>query len=146
MKKVLIMGLPGAGKTYLANVFKNTLENCAWWNADVVRENTNDWDFSDEGRMRQARRMKTLCDFERDNGRLVLSDFVCPTPQTRQEFDPDIIFWLDTIDAGRFADTNKVFVKPTDEEGYKVITITKFLSDNEISDLAKEYLNNGDKK
>ena len=76
--KILIMGLPGSGKTYLAKRLQPLLK-AAWYNADIVREMANDWDFSPEGRIRQSLRMKNLADFEKSHGRIVICDFVCPT-------------------------------------------------------------------
>ena len=105
------MGLPGSGKTYLAQRLQPLL-NAAWFNADKVREMANDWDFSSEGRTRQSLRMKSLADYESDNGRIVICDFICPTLQTRRMFNPDIVIWLDTIKEGRFEDTNKLFEEP----------------------------------
>ena len=109
--KILIMGLPGSGKTYLAQRLQPLL-NAAWFNADKVREMSNDWDFSEEGRKRQSLRMKSLADYESENKRIVICDFICPTSETRKMFDPDIVIWLDTIKEGRFEDTNKLFEKP----------------------------------
>jgi len=109
--KILIMGLPGSGKTYLAQRLQPLL-NAAWFNADKVREMANDWDFSPEGRKRQSLRMKSLADYESENKRIVICDFICPTSETRKMFDPDIVIWLDTIKEGRFEDTNKLFEKP----------------------------------
>ena len=109
--KILIMGLPGSGKTYLAQRLQPLL-NSAWFNADKVREMANDWDFSPEGRKRQSLRMKSLADYESKNKRIVICDFICPTSETRKMFDPDIVIWLDTIKEGRFEDTNKLFEKP----------------------------------
>jgi len=109
--KILIMGLPGSGKTYLAQRLQPLL-NAAWFNADKVREMANDWDFSSEGRTRQSLRMKSLADYESDNKRVVICDFICPTAETRKMFNPDIIIWLDTIKEGRFKDTNKLFEDP----------------------------------
>ena len=105
------MGLPGSGKTYLTERLVPLL-NCAWYNADKVREMANDWDFSDIGRKRQASRMRTFADFEKKNGRFVICDFVCPTKETRKSFNADIIIWMDTIKKGRFEDTNKIFQSP----------------------------------
>ena len=110
--KILIMGLPGSGKTYLAKKLQPLL-NAAWYNADVVRNMANDWDFSSEGRIRQSMRMKTFADFEKENNRVVICDFVCPTRETRKNFNPDITIWMNTITEGRFEDTNKMFEKPT---------------------------------
>jgi adenylylsulfate kinase len=109
--KILIMGLPGSGKTYLAQRLQPLL-NSAWFNADKVREMANDWDFSPEGRERQSLRMKSLADYESENKRIVICDFICPTSETRKMFDPDIVIWLDTIKEGRYEDTNKLFEKP----------------------------------
>ena len=105
------MGLAGSGKTYLAQRLQPLL-NSAWFNADKVREMANDWDFSPEGRKRQSLRMKSLADYESENKRIVICDFICPTSETRKMFDPDIVIWLDTIKEGRFEDTNKLFEKP----------------------------------
>ena len=105
------MGLPGSGKTYLAQRLQPLL-NAAWFNADKVREMANDWDFSSEGRTRQSLRMKSLADYESDNDRIVICDFICPTSETRKMFNPDIVIWLDTIKEGRFEDTNKLFEEP----------------------------------
>ena len=110
--KILIMGLPGRGKTYLAERLQPLLE-AAWYNADKVRGMAGDWDFSDDGRTRQSLRMKNLADFETSHNRFVICDFVCPTEETRNIFDPDILIWLDTIKEGRFEDTNKIFEEPS---------------------------------
>ena len=118
--KILIMGLPGSGKTYLAERLQPLLE-AAWYNADKVRGMAGDWDFSDDGRTRQSLRMKNLADFETSHNRFVICDFVCPTEETRNIFDPDILIWLDTIKEGRFEDTNKMFVKP-DKYDFHVTT------------------------
>jgi adenylylsulfate kinase len=135
MKKILIMGLPGSGKTTLAAALKkyieensyqflmNKLEPCQfdspyhrtsaavnWINADDVRKKFNDWDFSYEGRIRQSVRMaeladKSACDF-------VIADFVAPLPEMRFNFSADWAIWVDTITQGRYDDTNKLFVQP----------------------------------
>ena len=109
--KILIMGLPGSGKTYLAARLQPLLK-AAWYNADNVREMANDWDFSDEGRLRQSLRMKSVADFESAHNRIVICDFVCPTKETRNIFEADITIWLDTIEKGRFEDTNALFEPP----------------------------------
>ena len=109
--KILVMGLPGSGKTYLTQRLVPLL-NAAWYNADQVRKMANDWDFSDDGRSRQSMRMKAFADFEKSHGRNVVCDFVCPTKETRKNFDADITIWMDTISEGRFEDTNNIFQKP----------------------------------
>jgi len=105
------MGLPGSGKSTLAEPFAQ-LVNGVWLNADAVRKEYNDWDFSPEGRIRQAQRMRYLADGVVRAGRIAVADFVCPTPQARAEFAPDYVVWMDTIKSGRFEDTNRVFVPP----------------------------------
>lgn len=105
------MGLPGSGKTYLSERLQPLLK-CAWFNADKVREMANDWDFSEEGRTRQSNRMRAMADFEKSHGRYVICDFVCPTKETRKEFNADFVIWMDTIKEGRFEDTNKLFQEP----------------------------------
>ena len=126
--KILVMGLPGSGKTYLSERLQKHLE-CAWFNADEVRKMANDWDFSVDGRLRQASRMKNLADFESKTcGRTVICDFVCPTLAARESFDADFTIWMNTIQAGRFEDTNKLFETP----GYADLVIEKFLTDKEI--------------
>ena len=106
------MGLPGSGKTTLAKKLI-PFYNAVWLNADKVRKEADDWDFSSEGRIRQADRMKTLAQKAIDEGRNVVADFICPTEQTRSDFNADYIIWMDTIKEGRFDDTNKMFVQPT---------------------------------
>jgi len=126
MKKILVMGLPGSGKTYLAEKLKKFLEesiyhtdvetlsrshpSIEWFNADDIRKKFNDWDFSHEGRIRQSHRMfelaeKSKCDF-------VICDFVAPLPEMRNNFKADWTIWVDTIEKGRFEDTNKMFIAP----------------------------------
>ena len=105
------MGLPGAGKTYLAERLAPMI-SAVWLNADKVRNDANDWDFSPEGRLRQAKRMKDLSQKALDEGKHVIADFVCPTPETREDFNADVTIWMDTIKKGRFEDTNKMFVPP----------------------------------
>ena len=126
--KILVMGLPGSGKTYLAERLAPMIQ-AAWYNADKVREMANDWDFSDEGRERQSNRMKTFADFEKSHNRFVICDFVCPTKSTRANFDADIIIWMDTIKEGRFEDTKKLFQNPTNVDFH----ITEWNEKNHIN-------------
>ena len=111
MKIILVMGLPGAGKTTLADELAPMLE-AKRLNADEIRKAANDWDFSEEGRKRQARRMAEHALKLKNNGNYVVADFICPTPEARSLFPADFIIWLDTIKKGRFEDTNQMFVKP----------------------------------
>ena len=106
------MGLPGSGKTTLASELVNLL-NAKWLNADKIREELNDWDFSAEARLRQAKRMSVYADKYIKEGYHVVADFICPLPKTRELFNADYTVWVDTIKKGRFDDTNAMFVKPT---------------------------------
>lgn len=135
-QRILIMGLPGSGKTYMAQALKRYLEENStlehlplelwsgeqappldwhatvdWFNADDIRKKFNDWDFSKEGRIRQSLRM---LDFAiRCSGDYVICDFVAPLVEMRNNFKADWTIWMDTIESGRFEDTNKAFVPPT---------------------------------
>jgi hypothetical protein len=134
-QKILIMGLPGSGKTYLATALKRYLETNSsvktmpwhrivnmehtpvtyhsqvdWFNADEIRKCYNDWDFSREGRIRQSLRMAEFA--LKCTGDYVICDFVAPLPEQRNNFKADWTVWVDTIDAGRYEDTNQAFVPP----------------------------------
>jgi broad-specificity NMP kinase len=134
-QKILIMGLPGSGKTYLATALKQYLETNSsirtmpmfrtvnmehtpvtyssqvdWFNADEIRKRYNDWDFSREGRIRQSLRMAEFA--LKCTGDYVICDFVAPLPEQRFNFKADWTVWMDTIDAGRYEDTNQAFVSP----------------------------------
>tara|TARA_A100000164_G_C21715537_1_gene680338 strand:+ start:322 stop:729 length:408 start_codon:yes stop_codon:yes gene_type:complete len=111
MKIILIMGLPGAGKTTLADELA-PLMNAKRLNADEVRKAANDWDFSEEGRKRQSKRMADNAIKLKNEGNNVIADFICPTPAARKLFPADYVIWVDTIKSGRFEDTNQMFVKP----------------------------------
>tara|TARA_B100000029_G_scaffold174084_1_gene170797 strand:- start:1164 stop:1574 length:411 start_codon:yes stop_codon:yes gene_type:complete len=111
MKIILIMGLPGAGKTTLAATLAPMI-NAKRLNADEVRKAANDWDFSPEGRTRQAKRMAEFALKLKNEGNYVVADFICPTPEARKLFPADYVIWVDTIKEGRFEDTNQMFIKP----------------------------------
>ena len=114
------MGLPGSGKTTLANELAKLIKSKRL-NADEVRKAANDWDFSEEGRTRQAKRMSEAALKIKSEGNNVIADFICPTPEARSLFPADYIVWVDTIKEGRFDDTNKMFVKP-DKYDFQVTT------------------------
>lgn len=117
-KRILIMGLPGAGKTTLAKELQIRLreegKTVKWLNADEVRTIYNDWDFSEEGRIRQSLRMRELADkFITD---YVICDFVAPLLEMRNNFNADCTVWVDTIKESRFIDTNNIFIPPDSTE------------------------------
>lgn len=113
--KILICGLPGSGKTTLAKSLAKLL-NAKLLNADEVRTQNNDWDFSEDGRVRQAQRMRELADAIVYTGETVIADFICPTKKTREEFNADYTIWMDTIKEGRYEDTNVMFEKLKEKE------------------------------
>ena len=109
--KILIFGLPGSGKSTLAKPFADLIGG-VHINANAIRTKYNDWDFSLEGRNRQASRMKYLSDGVVKAGKIAVADFICPTHLTRLEFNPDYTVWMDTISRGKFEDTNDMFEPP----------------------------------
>jgi predicted ABC-type ATPase len=116
-QRILIMGLPGSGKTTLAQWIVDFLQKekkkIGWLNADDVRKKYNDWDFSESGRIRQSLRMRELADAMTDMD-FVICDFVAPLAEMRHNFKADWTIWVDTIREGRYADTNAMFVDPTE--------------------------------
>ena len=130
------MGLPGSGKTTLAKHLV-PMFNAVWLNADEVRKEADDWDFSPEGRQRQSSRMRTLAEKAVNENRVVVADFVCPTQQTRKEFGADYTIWMNTIKEGRFDDTNKMFEAPNDYDfkvSHKEADMWAFLIKQDILD------------
>ena len=109
--RILIMGLPGSGKTTLAlNLFAMLSSDVLWLNADEIRQKFNDWDFSEEGRLRQSSRMREIADVS--NRDYIIADFVCPLPAMRDIYAADFTVWMDTITEGRYQDTNRLFEPP----------------------------------
>ena len=109
IKKILIMGLPGSGKTYIAKKLTKLLK-ADWYNADKIRGKYNDWDFTKKGIIRQVKRMKDLAD--RSKKKYVIADFICPLKEQFRIFKPDLIVWMDTIKKSRYPKMNKMFQKP----------------------------------
>ena len=135
MKIILIMGLPGSGKTTLANELAPLL-NAKRLNADEVRKEANDWDFSKEGRKRQAKRMADFALKLKNQGNYVVADFICPTPEARSLFPADFVIWVDTIKEGRFDDTNQMFVKPEKYDFHVTTQDAKFWADKIIKEIS----------
>lgn len=119
------MGLPGSGKTWLASRISKHF-SIPFWDADDVRRIYNDWDFSIAGRAMQTERMRTLAEIDD----ISISAYVCPLPALRHNFNPDKLIWMDTIDEGRYEDTNKLFHPPL-----KIydLRITKWIDENRLS-------------
>ena len=113
-QRILIMGLPGAGKTTLAQALQEHIQahkkTVNWFNADSIRQTYNDWDFSHEGRIRQSKRMRTLADECVTD--FVIADFVAPLVEMRNNYKANWTIWVDTIREGRYADTNAMFQEP----------------------------------
>ena len=137
MRKILIMGLPGSGKTTLAEKLADEVGQnfpVEWINADKIRQQYNDWDFSEDGRRRQMLRIRDMADQAVAKGMVAICDFVCPTQDLRYEFNPDLIVWMDTIKEGRFENTNQIFEAP-DRDEYD-FRITEYDSDRWSKTLA----------
>ena len=111
--KVLIFGQAGAGKTYLCNGIKQIMgDRVVHINADEMREEANDWDFSEAGRWRQFRRMLNKANAVSESGKIALVDFICPYKSGREQFDADLTIFMSTVVNGKYEDTNKIFEWP----------------------------------
>lgn len=135
--KILIFGLPGSGKSTLAKPFAELIGG-VWINADAIRGKYDDWDFSPEGRRRQALRMRYLSDGVVMAGKIAIADFVCPTDDARNDFGADYVVWMDTIKEGRFDDTNKIFEKPTHYDYH----VSKWFDDThkQLAEVVERYM------
>ena len=129
------MGLPGSGKTTLANELAKLIKSKRL-NADEVRKAANDWDFSEEGRKRQAKRMADFALELKKQGNYVVADFICPTPEARKLFPADFVIWVDTIKEGRFEDTNQMFVKPEKFDFHVTTQNAKVWTDKIIKEIS----------
>jgi len=119
-KRILVMGLPGSGKTTFTQELVKRLmlsHTVKWFNADAVRQEFDDWDFTPKGRLRQVKRMREMADSS--GADFAICDFVCPTEEYRLIFAADLIVWMDAIEEGRFADTNRLF-KPPAKFDYRI--------------------------
>lgn len=128
--RILVMGLPTSGKSYFSEQLSNEI-NFQWLNADKIRHEYNDWDFSYNGRIRQAQRM-TLLSLDKN----VICDFVCPLEEMRQIINADIIIWMNTIEFSPYDDTNKLFERP-DKVDFE---ITNWNQSNEIIEKIKNLI------
>ena len=135
--KILIFGLPGSGKSTLAKPFAELIGGIHI-NGDDIRKRYEDSDFSAKGRLRQSLRMRHLADGIVLAGKIAVADFVCPTQVTRDWFEADYTIWMDTIEKGRYDDTNEMFEKP-EKVNYHV---AKWFDDThaQLADVVNNYM------
>ena len=111
--KILIFGLSGSGKTYLAQELMDILgDRAEWFNADTIRTQYDDWDFSIKGRERQLQRMISFADEATESGKIAICDFICPLETARADFDADLEIFMDTIKECEYMNTNRLFQRP----------------------------------
>jgi len=143
--KILIYGLSGAGKTYIANgLMKIFGDEAEWFNADIIRTEHNDWDFSKKGRERQNQRMMNISTVAVAKGKIAICDFICPTENAREAFNADYEVFVNTISECEYSDTNKLFEQP-DYDNYPFeiphYIVTEQRSNTDILLIAKEIKN-----
>jgi hypothetical protein len=128
---IQILGLPGSGKTTLANALKERI-NAIHLNADRVRATVNsDLKFTEKDRTENARRLGEMAKLLSEQGHVVIVDFICPTKKTREAFGtPDIKIALDTIYSSRFPDTDIMWMPVVDAD----YTFYEWKSVKEMSD------------
>ena len=134
---IQIIGLPGAGKTALATALADRI-NAIHFNADEVRADLNsDLEFTPEARVEQARRMGALARLTSKQGHITVVDFICPTEETRKAFGiPDILIWVNRIEAGRFEDTNKLWENPTNAD---LVILEGITVEQEVDDVIRKF-------
>ena len=140
--KILIYGLSGAGKTHIAQgLMKIFGDEAEWFNADAIRTECNDWDFSKKGRERQKQRMLVLATIAVAKGKMAICDFICPTENGRDSFNADYEVFVNTISKCDYSDTNKLFEQP-DYDNYPTeiphYIITEKRGDEDILLIAEE--------
>ena len=128
--KILIMGLPGTGKTWLGERLGKHF-NIPYWDADDIRRIYNDWNFSSLGREKQPLRMRKLAEVDP----ISISGFVCPLPGYRRHFFPDKVIWMDTIKESEYEDTNKLFQPPTKFD----VRITKWIDEKKLYNSLEDF-------
>ena len=121
--KILIVGLPGSGKTWLGSRIAEKF-SIPFWDADVVRNTYNDWDFSGQGRDRQSLRMRKLAELDS----ISISAFIAPLPCYIRNFFPDKLIWMDTVKDCEYEDTNKLFKPPQNPD----VRIIKWIDENQL--------------
>lgn len=132
--RILVCGLPGSGKTTFAKELLAQLGNEAcWFNADDVRKLYADWDFSYEGRIKQAERMRR---FSCVSGfKHVICDFVAPTEEIRNIFSADYIIWMNTETKSQYQDTDKLFECPTNWDYIVIAKDAKNIVPDVVTDI-----------